>query len=392
MTKVVLFFQAATLRSKSWRDKLAGIYRYAEKSKWQVQMVQSGASSEEIRYMLDIWKPIGCIVDRSLSCARNPTKLFGRTPVVLMDQNPETSSRQYSCVNHDSAATATLAAEELIQTGVACYSYVPHGLKTHWNRQREHALAARIRKDRKRFIAWGATPFPGNNLTARQDELVAQRLKELPKPCGLLCANDQIAQCVMHVAAGMGLAIPRDLTVIGIDNDEFICDNTTPTLSSVLPDFQKGGYLAAELLDSVIAHPGAKPVTMHYGPLELVRRNSTRRFTTADALVNRALELIAANAYDPDFHTESLLRELNCSRSLLEMRFRATQGRSIRDEIQMLRFDKALALLCKPNQAIAPIANLCGYASEPFFKRLFKKKTGLTMREWRKQNSAPFNG
>ena len=69
------------------------------------------------------------------------------------------------------------------------------------------------------------------------------------------------------------------------------------------------------------------------------------------------------------------------------MRFRAMRDHSIRDEIQMLRFDKALTLLRKPNQAIAPIANLCGYASEPFFKRLFKKQTGLTMREWRKQNA-----
>lgn len=386
MTKVVLFFQAATLRSKAWRDKLAGIYRFAEKSKWQVQMVQSGASAEEIRYMLDIWKPIGCIVDRSLSCARNPTKLFGHVPVVLMDQNPETSSRQYSCVNHDSAATATLAAEELLLTGVACYSYVPHGLATYWNRQRERALAACIHKNSKRFIAWGAASFSCSNSTARQDELVAQRLKELPKPCGLLCANDQIAQRVLHVATEIGLALPRDLTIIGIDNDEFICDNTNPTLSSVLPDFQKGGYLAAELLDAVISNPKVKPVTKHYGPLELVRRNSTRRFATEDVLVNRALELIASNAFDPNFHTGSLLQELKCSRSLLEMRFRAVQGRSIRDEIQLLRFDKALSLLRKPNQAIAPIANLCGYASEPFFKRLFKKKTGLTMREWRKQN------
>ena len=386
MTKVVLFFQAATLRSKSWKDKLVGIYRYAEKAKWQVQMVQSGASVEEIRAMLDIWKPIGCIVDRSLSDAPDPTKLFGSMPVVLMEQNPRTSSRRYSCVSHDSAATAILAAEELLRTGANCFSYVPHGLRTHWNQQRERALAAHIRKNTKRFIAWGATPFSSNNPTARQDELVAQRLRELPKPCGLLCANDQIAQRVIHVAAEVGLSLPRDLAIIGIDNDEFICDNTTPTLSSVLPDFQEGGYLAAELLDSAIAHPEAMPVTKLYGPLELVRRNSTRRFATEDKLVNRALELIAANAFDPDFHTESLLRELKCSRSLLEMRFRATQGRSIRDEIQMLRFDKALSLLRKPNQTIAPIANLCGYASEPFFKRLFKKKTGLTMREWRKQN------
>ena len=387
MTKVVLFFQAATLRSKSWRDKLAGIYRYAEKSKWQVQMVQSGASAEEISYMLDIWKPIGCIVDRSLSNARNPTKLFHSTPVVLMDQNPKTSSRHYSCVNHDSTATSTLAAEELLKTGVDYYSYVPHWLKTHWNRERELALAARIRKSKKRFIPWGTPSFFHNDSTARKDEFIAQRLKELPKPCGLLCANDQIAQRVLHIAAEVGLTLPRDLAIIGIDNDEFICNNTTPTLSSVLPDFQKGGYLAAELLDFVIAHSEAKPVMKFYGPLELIRRSSTRRFATADALVNRALELISDNAFDPDFHTKSLLRELKCSRSLLEMRFRAVQGHSIRDEIQMLRFDKALSLLRNPNQTIAPIANLCGYASDPFFKRLFKKKTGLTMREWRKQNT-----
>lgn len=384
MTKIVLFFQSATLRSKSWRDKLAGIYKYAEKAKWQIQMVQADATAEEIRYMLDVWKPIGCIVDRSRSNARNPARLFGNIPVVLMDQNPATSSHRYSCVTHDSAATATLAAEELLQTGVDCYSYVPHELSTHWNRQREHALAVCVRKNKKRFIAWGTTPFSRKYPIARQDELVALRLKDLPKPCGLLCANDQIAQRVMRVALDIGLALPRDLTIIGIDNDEFICDNTTPTLSSFLPDFQKGGYLAAELLDAVIARPETKPVTKHYGPLELVRRNSTRRFMTDDTLVNRALELIAANAFDPGFHTESLLRELKCSRSLLEMRFRATRGRSIRDEIQMLRFDRALSLLRKPNQAIAPIANLCGYASEPFFKRLFKRKTGLTMREWRK--------
>lgn len=387
MTKVVLFFQAATLRSKAWRDKLAGIYNYARKKRWQVQTVQYGASAEEIRHMLRIWKPIGCIVDRSFSNARNPTRIFEHVPVVLMDQNPKTSTHQYSCVNHDSAASAILAAEELLLTGVDCYSYVPHGLTTHWNRQRERAFAAFVRKNKKRFIAWGVTPFSRTNSTVRQDELVALRLKELPKPCGILCANDQTAQRVIHVATKVGLSLPRDLTIIGIDNDEFICDNAIPTLSSVLPDFQNGGYLAAELLDAVIANPKTKPVTRHYGPLELVRRNSTRRYATKDPLVNRALELIAANAFDSNFHTAALLHELRCSRSLLEMRFRALQGHSIRDEIQMLRFDKALSLLRKPNQAIAPIANLCGYASEPFFKRLFKKKTGLTMREWQKQNA-----
>ena len=386
MSKIVLYFQAANMHSKSWRDKIVGVYKYAEKSKWQVQMVQTGATGAEIRSMLDIWKPIGCIVDRSISNARNPTRVFKKIPVVLMEQNPATASRHYSNVNHDSSATATLAAEELLQTGIDNFSYVPHGLNTHWNREREYAFATCIRKSKKNFIAWGETPFLHGYPFVHQDKLIANRLKGIPKPCGLLCANDQIAQRVMRVAFNLGLKLPQDLAIVGIDNNEFICENTKPTLSSVLPDFQKGGYLAAELLDRAIRNPKANAVTRRYGPLELVRRNSTRRFATDDALVNRALELIAEHAFNPNFHTETLVKKLKCSRSLLEMRFRTAKSHSIRKEIQNLRFNKALSLLRNPNQSIAPIANLCGYASEPFFKSLFKKKTGLTMREWRKQN------
>lgn len=385
MTKVVLFFQAATPKSKAWRDKVAGVYRYAGGAKWQVQVVQSGATAGEIRYMLDVWKPVGCIVDRSLSAARNPEAIFRNVPVVLMDQNPRTSTGRYSNVNHDSAATAALAADELLRTGVEHFSYVPHALDTHWNRQREKALRETVKNRGKHFVAWGTTPFRHGPTTARQDRLVAKRLGELPKPLGLLCANDQVAQRVIRIATGLGLSIPRDATVVGIDNDELICENTKPTITSVLPDFQQGGFTAAALLDAAIRNPDAPAVLASYGPLEIVRRQSTQRFDCRDALVGRAMSVIAARVFDPAFHTDELAHRLKCSRSLLEMRFRRESGRSIREEIRRIRFEKALALLKNPHQAITPIPSLCGYTSEAFFKRLFKKETGLTMREWRKQ-------
>lgn len=386
MTKIVLFFQAATLKSKSWRDKISGIHKYGVKAKWQVQMVQSDATAEEIKYMLDIWKPIGCIIDRGLSNLRNPTSLFRNIPVVLIDQNPDTSTRTHSNVIHDSEATAALAAQELLRTNVDYFSYVPHRLDTHWNRQRQQTMASIVRKAGKCFLEWGTTPFARTFTTAQQDDLIAKRLKEIQTPFGLLCANDQIALRVMHVASEIGLSIPRDLTIVGIDNDEFICENTHPTLSSVLPDFQGGGYLAARLLDNAIRHPDAPPKTTSYGPLELVRRQSTQRFEFKGALVNRAMAIIAEKAFDPMFHTPDLIDNLQCSRSLLEMRFREETGHSIREEILRIRFEKALSLLKNPYQTITSIPSLCGYTSEAFFKRLFKKKTGLTMREWRKRN------
>lgn len=386
MTKIVLYFQAATLRSKSWRDKIAGIYKYAEKAHWQVQLVQSGVSADEIKYMLKTWQPIGCIVDRSLSDARNPTTLFKTIPVVLMEQNPETASGSYSNVSHDSTASAVIAAEELRKTGVRYLSYVPHRLNTYWNRAREKAIVESARKFGLQFVKWVRPPRPLSRSSAQQDETIARNLESLPKPCGILCANDLIAQQIVRVAEKSGIAIPKDLTLVGIDNDEMICENSSPTISSILPDFQGGGYLAAELLERRIRDPHAEIVTVKYGPLQFIRRQTTSRHTHKDPLVNRALDIISRRAFDPDFHTQEILTELHISRSLLEMRFRRELGHTIRETIQDLRFERALSYLRNPNQAITPIPTLCGYASEPFFKRMFKNRTGLTMREWRKRN------
>ena len=385
MTRTILFFQAATLKSKSWRDKFKGIQDYAAKAGWQVQVLQYGATAEEIRNQFDAWHPIGCIVDRSLSSVRTPSAVFRNLPTVLFGQNPSTDTRQYANVCDDSSATARLAADELLRTGVEHFSYVPHWIRTHWNLQRGKALAAAIRSARKHFVPWGESPFSSDGTSAELMKRLADRLRGLPKPCGLFCANDQIAQLVVHVATQIGLDVPNDLAVVGVDNDEILCESTRPTITSIQPDFQRCGYLAAELLNRVLRHPKMKPVTLTCGPIGVIRRTSTRRLVLDDPLVARAMRIVNERFSDPTFHTADLVRELKCSRSLLELRFAREMGHAIREEIQSLRLDRAFDLLRNPHQAITPIPALCGYRSEAFFKRAFKEKTGLTMRQWQTQ-------
>lgn len=79
MDSLVLFFQSTT--QKSWRDKLTGVYRFAREAGWQVQVVEANSSPAAVRTMLKIWQPIGCIVDRGLAAGREPTRIFGRTPL-----------------------------------------------------------------------------------------------------------------------------------------------------------------------------------------------------------------------------------------------------------------------------------------------------------------------
>jgi len=364
MFPIVLFFQSTT--SKSWRDKLSGVYRFAQSAGWQVQVVNTHGKRAEITEALELWHPIGCIVDRAMTIAKDPVSIFKRIPVALLDQNPRTATGIHSSITHNSAAAARLAANELLKTGAVSFSYIPWNEHVFWSEQRETAFAETVRAAGKHFVKW------------------TNDFGILPKPCGILCANDTTAQRAMHLAIKAGWKIPDDLLFIGIDNDELICDNLSPTLTSVLPDFEQAGYAVAQLLKETL---DGQPVrTTSYGPVGLIRRGSSRWFEKTDTRVTKALDYIRKHAFEPELKTDTIVREMGCSRRLADLRFREITQHSIRDEIHTVRMEKAFSLLRNRNQAISAIANLCGYESEPFFKKMFKRETGLTMREWRKLN------
>ena len=133
MIPIVLFFQSTT--NKSWRDKLAGVYRFAQEAGWQVQVVNAHGKRSEITEALDLWRPIGCIVDRAMTLAREPVNVFRNIPVVLLDQNPQTAMGKHSSITHDSVASARLAAAELIKTKAKAFCYIPWRTPTFWNRR-----------------------------------------------------------------------------------------------------------------------------------------------------------------------------------------------------------------------------------------------------------------
>lgn len=374
MIPTILFFQAATLASQSWRDKLAGIYRYASEVGWQVQMVLTNSSATHIRETIRLYRPIGCIVDRCGSRARPPSILFRDIPVVLLDQNPRTANDSYMCITHDSTATATLAAKELLKTDLEHFTYAPVAKRYSWNLERQTAFARAMQSAGKHYFPWPSLPVSDALLT------------DFPLPCGILCANDQVAKAVLSRTAQLGLSVPDDVSVIGIDNDELICQHTHPPLTSILPDFEHAGYLAAQKLAEVIRHPQMRKAIFFYGPKAIYRRESSRRFPQTDPKVCRALEHIRIHAFEPTLHIADVAKAMGCARAYAERRFREITGRSILSEIQSQRMEKAYELLGKPQQSITSIPSLCGYRSEAFFKRLFKRTTGLTMREWRVQN------
>ena len=370
---VVLFFQS-TVR-KSWRQKLAGAFRFAKERDWLVQVAERAGTPGEIREAVATWRPVGCLVDRANAAGRPPDAAFGDVPVVYLDQDPAQPSAVHPCVVHDSAATVALAARELLSRPCRSCGFAGMEEPRFWCRERAAAFRA----------AAASAGLPFDEFRGRD---VGAWLAKRPLPCAVLAANDYVAQRVHHAARAAGLRVPDDVAICGIDNDELYCEAVWPGITSVEPDFENAGYRLAARLAREIEAPGTGSRTETYGPLRLVRRGSTRLLAGPDPRVRRAAEFIRRNAARRGLGIGDVAAEMGCSRRLATLRFRAATGRSILEEIHEARFALACDLLRGTDKPVFLVVSECGYASESFFKRMFLARTGTSMREWRRRARA----
>ena len=206
------------------------------------------------------------------------------------------------------------------------------------------------------------------------------RIKTWP----ILAAFDGTAEEVLAACSHENIRVPEDFAVMGIDNNEEICENTKPSLSSICPDFEKAGFLCGELLDKQLRDPKAKGENRTFGILGVVKRKSTTVFKHTDAKVTAAVEYIRLHATD-GICVEDVVKQMGCSRRTAETRFASLTGHTIQTEIRNVRMATAFAMLRNPRQAIDGIAHLCGYDSDSTLRYAFKAKTGMSMREWRRK-------
>lgn len=382
---IILFFQS-TLR-KSWRQKLAGVHMFAQERGWFVQVINRFGRPDEIRNALKEWHPIGCLVDCGMTHSAPAKNFFRGVPTVFLDLNPERGSSEHPCLLHDSAAEATLAGAELLKLKCSSYAYVGTGKNLHWDRDR----LAQFRKD-VRLAGASVEVLPQTGLK--------EAIAALPKPCGILGANDDCAIKAYHAATAAGLSIPDEVAIAGIDNDEIYCESVSPGLTSAEPAFEQAGYRLAQMLAEEIGkreegrgkwevRGGEVGRVEYYGPLRLVRRGSTAAASETSPRVRRALEYIRQNACSPSISLDKIVEAMQCSRRMGTLQFKKETGRTMLAEIHELRFEKACDLLTKTHLPISTVVAHCGYRSDAFVKKMFLARTGLTMRKYRNASTAP---
>lgn len=200
-----------------------------------------------------------------------------------------------------------------------------------------------------------------------------------------MAADDAAAHDLASACLKVGIGVPDHVAIIGVNNDDLLCESAWPSLSSVEADYSRMGYTAAKLLERMLSGEKLKKderLVMH-PPLGVVQRVSTNVLAVGDPNLVNAIRFIREHACDP-CSVDDVLREVPVGRRWLERNFTREFGRTLHDEITRVRIDNARRLALQPDLSLYDIAFRCGFAAFTNFNLAFRRITGTTPGAYRR--------
>ena len=281
-------------------------------------------------------------------------------------------------VSNDDRATGRLAGRHLKSLGRRTFAFCGVA-RVGWSRARREAFRDEV--DAARLSVFEQSLGWWEKL--HRSEPFDRWLAALPRPAAVFACNDTVGLKAAAAARRLGLDVPGDLAILGVDNEDILCELSVPPLSSIALNLERIGWEAAEALASFMDGRSGRAEPSGVSPREVVERESTRTIATGDALVDRALEAIHGAAAGR-LTVAQLLVSVPCSRRTLEKKFRATLSRSIHEEIIRRRVDEARRLLRDTTFTISAVAEETGFANAQRLYVAFRKVQGATPGAYRR--------
>ncbi len=217
---------------------------------------------------------------------------------------------------------------------------------------------------------------------------ISKWLHSLPKPVAVLACNDFMARQVTEICQMHGIRIPEDISLLGVDNDEFMCNISSPTLSSIKLNFEKHGYEIAQTLFKMVQEKRTWPARIAVEAIGVVERMSTNRKVISDPYIREIVDFISRN-YTQEINLSKLTSFIPLSRRAIEMKFKKEMyPYTITSYIMKLRLAHFCNLLENTELPISIAADKSGFIDSSNFSTLFKKNKGMTPSEYRKKYKA----
>ncbi len=380
---------AINMARASGRKLLAGIERYATAfAQWQAVMRPD-------EYLLeksdgnDFWFRLDEIDGIISHVPSHPPKILNRLnirkikkPTVVFDAHQELVPGCSSLIT-DSHAIGTMAAEYFLGLGFSHFAYCGFR-QLPWSQKRFIAYKQTLNENGISTVFEYQDDFSKTPQNSGQQLKISKWLKQLPQPVCVFTCNDDRAVFVLDACRIAGLNVPEEVAVLGVDNDELVCNLSSPSLSSIELDFENAGFLAAQHLNDLLQKKNENKI-ITVPPLEIISRRSTDVLALSDPDVAAALIFIRKNFQRP-IQSADVVNATCLSRSELEKRFKRILKRTIKQEIERLRIDLIKKRLLNSNQPAYQIAAELEFTDPEHFPRYFKQATGKTPSAFRRKS------
>lgn len=279
----------------------------------------------------------------------------------------------------DDLAVGRLGAEHLLERGFRQYAFLMQA--NLWLSHRRYEGFRQVIEDRSNCPCHLINDLATGPV--RRPEVLAEALQRLPKPIAVMCATDLLAQRLVDAAGMIGLRVPEDLAVLGVENHVWLSAIAGTPLSSVELNGERIGYRAAQTLEALLTGQPVPP-TQWIPPLGVVTRRSTDMTYADDPLAVEALRFIADHCHEA-IRVEDVLEAVGVSRTSLEVRLKRATGKTPQLAIFNAQVNRAKKMLINSDLTVAQIARQCGFARHERLNVVFKRLTGMTPGQFRQQ-------
>jgi len=361
------------------RQLLAGVYEHMRSDgHWATFLPEHGRGMPPLKELAR-WTGDGIIARiENVETAR----VIERLGIPAVDISAGRLLPDVPYVETNDAQIAELAARHFLDNGFQHLAYCGDR-RFRWSENRQHffqnMLAAK---------GHSVHVFPESAKAASSTEDTLSRIGDwlvgLPKPVAVFACYDARGRQVIDECHRVGLRIPDDVAVLGVDDDELLCSLMNPPLSSIIPDARGAGRLAGELLDRLI-DGGSVPMENLLAPLGVAVRRSTDVLAVDDPLIAASVAFIRANVHR-GIKPEDVVAAVGSTRKTLDQAFVRRLDRTIHEAILQVQFRIVEQLLVETDLKLAAIATRCGFRHPEYMTVAFTKRYGLSPSEWRKEH------
>ena len=309
-------------------------------------------------------------------------ELLNDLNIPIIVQNYRDRNKAVSNLTGDYFNTGVMAAKFFLNRGYRNFAF--YGFKgAIWSRERADGYSHEIEKQGYK-LAVLENDNKDREEWSYNHTVLGNWLQSLPKPVALFACDDHFALQISETCNVYNINVPDDIAILGVDNDDLLCNISDPPLSSIVLDVENGGYNAGKLLHQLITKEITEPFNIVVNPLIIERRKSTEKYAVSDKNIRTILNYIEKN-YANHLSVEELVKQVPLSRRVLEKKFKEETGESLYQYIQNYRIDQFTRLLITTDYSLFEAALQSGFENYKNVSRIFRKYKSLSPAEYRKR-------